>query len=140
MSTVGSIEFIDQTDLGQWPGLVPCLHGFDLLRIVVPHLRLSSPLGETSQFFVSKSPNDQPTESGTFSVGISGPSTVFLDANETEHGYEVSLLLSSPSASVLIDETISVPLQTDSTWKVHHHDQEWRQTYPRKSLHLSRLQ
>ncbi|CAF1582885.1 unnamed protein product, partial [Adineta steineri] len=44
--------------------------------------------GESSQFFVSKSPNDSPSGTGTFSVGISGPSTVFLDANETEHGYE----------------------------------------------------
>jgi hypothetical protein len=24
-------------------------------------------------------------------VGISGPSTVFLDANETEYGYEVTI-------------------------------------------------
>ena len=47
-------------------------------------------LGESSQFFVSKSPGDPSAQSGTFSVGISGPSTVFLDANETEHGYEVS--------------------------------------------------
>ncbi|CAF3482635.1 unnamed protein product [Rotaria sp. Silwood1] len=44
--------------------------------------------GESSQFFVSKSPNNSPSETGTFSVGINGPSTVFLDANETEHGYE----------------------------------------------------
>ncbi|UJR38465.1 hypothetical protein I4U23_031133 [Adineta vaga] len=44
--------------------------------------------GESSQFFVSKSPNGPSSGTGTFSVGISGPSTVFLDANETEHGYE----------------------------------------------------
>ncbi|CAF1583738.1 unnamed protein product [Adineta ricciae] len=44
--------------------------------------------GEASQFFVSKSPTDSSSGTGTFSVGISGPSTVFLDANETEHGYE----------------------------------------------------
>ncbi|UJR07696.1 hypothetical protein I4U23_011981 [Adineta vaga] len=41
--------------------------------------------GELSQFFVSKSPA---SKTGQFSVGISGPSTVFLDANETEYGYE----------------------------------------------------
>ncbi|CAF1102330.1 unnamed protein product [Adineta ricciae] len=41
--------------------------------------------GELSQFFVSKSPS---SKTGPFSVGISGPSTVFLDANETEYGYE----------------------------------------------------
>lgn len=51
--------------------------------------RSDSSSGETSQFFVSKSPSDPQAEKGTFSVGISGPSTVFLDANETEHGYEV---------------------------------------------------
>jgi len=44
--------------------------------------------GESSHFFVSKSSNNSTTETGTFSVGISGPSTVFLDANPTEHGYE----------------------------------------------------
>ena len=44
-------------------------------------------LGELSQFFVSKSPS---SKTGPFSVGISGPSTVFLDANETEYGYEVT--------------------------------------------------
>ncbi|CAM4775136.1 unnamed protein product [Rotaria magnacalcarata] len=44
--------------------------------------------GELSQFFVSKSPYDPLTSTGNFSVGISGPSTVFLDANETEYGYE----------------------------------------------------
>ncbi|CAF0883461.1 unnamed protein product [Rotaria sordida] len=49
---------------------------------------IASGQGESSQFFVSKSPNDPSSETGTFSVGISGPSTVFLDANETEHGYE----------------------------------------------------
>ena len=52
-------------------------------------------LGESSQFFVSKSPNDPPSGTGTgtgaFSVGVSGPSTVFLDANETDHGYEVTI-------------------------------------------------
>ena len=48
-------------------------------------------LGEASQFFVSKSPTDPSSGPGTFSVGISGPSTVFLDANETEHGYEVTI-------------------------------------------------
>jgi hypothetical protein len=52
-------------------------------------------LGESSQFFVSKSPNDLSSGTGTFSVGISGPSTVFLDANETEHGYEVSIFILS---------------------------------------------
>lgn len=51
-------------------------------------------LGETSQFFVSKSPNDPNIRKGAFSVGISGPATVFLDANETEHGYEVSFVSS----------------------------------------------
>ncbi len=50
-------------------------------------------LGESSQFFVSKSPNDSSSGTGTFSVGISGPSTVFLDANETEHGYEVNIFI-----------------------------------------------
>ncbi|CAF1415217.1 unnamed protein product [Rotaria sp. Silwood1] len=44
--------------------------------------------GELSQFFVSKSPYDSSSSTGNFSVGISGPSTVFLDANETEYGYE----------------------------------------------------
>ncbi|CAF4749293.1 unnamed protein product, partial [Rotaria sp. Silwood1] len=44
--------------------------------------------GELSQFFVSKSPYDSSLSTGNFSVGISGPSTVFLDANETEYGYE----------------------------------------------------
>ncbi|CAM4969471.1 unnamed protein product [Rotaria socialis] len=44
--------------------------------------------GESSQFFVSKLPNDRSTGVGSFTVGITGPSTVFLDANETEHGYE----------------------------------------------------
>lgn len=44
--------------------------------------------GELSQFFVSKSPYDPSTKTGKFSVSISGPSTVFLDANETEYGYE----------------------------------------------------
>ncbi|CAF4263444.1 unnamed protein product [Rotaria sp. Silwood2] len=43
---------------------------------------------ELSQFFVSKSPYDSSSSTGNFSVGISGPSTVFLDANETEYGYE----------------------------------------------------
>jgi hypothetical protein len=47
--------------------------------------------GELSQFFVSKSPNDRLSKTGKFSVGISGPSTVFLDANETEYGYEVTI-------------------------------------------------
>jgi hypothetical protein len=50
-------------------------------------------LGELSQFFVSKSPYDSSSRTGTFSVGISGPSTVFLDANETEFGYEVKNFL-----------------------------------------------
>ncbi|CAF3686044.1 unnamed protein product [Rotaria sordida] len=44
--------------------------------------------GELSQFFVSKSPYDSSSSTGNFSVGINGPSTVFLDANETEYGYE----------------------------------------------------
>jgi hypothetical protein len=55
------------------------------------HRVISHDLGESSQFFVSKSSNDAPATRGMFSVGISGPSTVFLDANETEHGYEVRL-------------------------------------------------
>ncbi len=46
-------------------------------------------LGELSQFFVSKSPYDASSKTGKFSVSINGPSTVFLDANETEYGYEV---------------------------------------------------
>jgi hypothetical protein len=50
-------------------------------------------LGELSQFFVSKSPYDSSSRTGNFSVGISGPSTVFLDANETEFGYEVNHFL-----------------------------------------------
>ena len=45
--------------------------------------------GELSQFFVSKSPHDSVSKTAKFSVGISGSSTVFLDANETEYGYEV---------------------------------------------------
>ncbi|CAF4308983.1 unnamed protein product [Rotaria sp. Silwood2] len=49
---------------------------------------IASGQGESSQFFVSKSPNYPSSETETFTVGISGPSTVFLDANETEHGYE----------------------------------------------------
>jgi hypothetical protein len=44
---------------------------------------------------VSKSPNNPSSGTGTFSVGISGPSTVFLDANETEHGYEVRIFSTS---------------------------------------------
>lgn len=48
-------------------------------------------LGELSQFFVSKSPYDTSTKPGKFSVSIHGPSTVFLDANETEYGYEVNI-------------------------------------------------
>jgi len=50
-------------------------------------------LGELSQFFVSKSPYDASIKTGKFSVSIHGPSTVFLDANETEYGYEVNILL-----------------------------------------------
>jgi hypothetical protein len=49
--------------------------------------------GELSQFFVSKSPFDRSTKTGKFSISINGPSTVFLDANETEYGYEVCILL-----------------------------------------------
>lgn len=47
-------------------------------------------MGESSQFFVSKSPKNPSSIEGTFSVGVSGPSTVFLAANETPHGYEVT--------------------------------------------------
>ncbi|CAF1105616.1 unnamed protein product [Adineta steineri] len=45
-------------------------------------------VGELSQFFVSKSPYDSLSRTGHFSVGINGPSTVFLDATETDYGYE----------------------------------------------------
>jgi hypothetical protein len=50
-------------------------------------------LGELSQFFVSKSPFDRSSKTGKFSISINGPSTVFLDANETEYGYDVRILL-----------------------------------------------
>jgi len=73
--------------------------------------------GESSHFFVSKSSNNSTTETGTFSVGISGPSTVFLDANPTEHGYEViPLSLSFCLRSSLGDLLVS--LQTNTKWKI----------------------
>ena len=59
--------------------------------------------GESSQFFVSKSANDSSSGTGTFSVGISGPSTVFLDANETEHGYEVIVFICQRISSVFFE-------------------------------------
>lgn len=85
-----------------YTGMISLIH-FDLFI-------LSLLLGETSQFFVSKSPNDPTCESGTFSVGISGPSTVFLDANETEHGYEVCLDFFFITASILFNEFLLVSL------------------------------
>ena len=68
----------------------PCIHGYSALRFSFSSVNSIFSLGELSQFFVSKSPFDPTSKTGKFSVSISGPSTVFLDANETDYGYEVN--------------------------------------------------
>lgn len=50
-------------------------------------------LGEISQFFVSKLPNDPSLKQRAFTICISGPTTVFLHANQVENGHEVIILL-----------------------------------------------